>query len=198
MGNQADRAAPGAASWPFGRLILVKHGKPQIVEAEPRSSWPLSEEGRVAARALAAKLADLTPSRLFASPEIKAADTAREMGRLLDLAVEIVPDLGEHRADDKPFGTQAAFEADVARLFAEPAALVMGEETGDAAYARFDAAMARIAPRVGETALAVSHGRIITLWLSRRLGVEPMAFWKRLGLATAVVVTAQGHGIVDP
>ena len=198
MGDQADRPAPGDFAWPFGRLILVKHGKPQIVEDQPRSGWRLSGEGRVAAGALAAKLADLAPGRLYASPEIKAADTAREIGRVLDLPVEIVPDLGEHRADDKPFGAQAAFEADVARLFAEPQALVMGEETGAAAYARFDAAMTRIAPRAGEAALAVSHGRIITLWLSRRIGVEPMAFWKGLGLASAVVVTAEGYRIIDP
>ena len=197
MGDQADRA-PGAGPWLDGRLILVKHGRPKIVEDQPRSSWRLSDEGRAQAESLARKLAPLGPARLFASDEIKATDTARAMGAVLGLAVEIDPGLCEHRADDKPFGTQAAFEADVARLFAEPGALGMGEETGDAARDRFAAALGRMEGGRDATRVVVSHGRIITLWLSRRLGFEPMAFWKRLGLACAVVVTADGYEVVEP
>ena len=198
MGDQAYRPPGGHPDGPFGRLILVKHGKPEIVEDQPRWGWRLSEEGRIAARKLASRLAHFTPTHLFASPEIKATDTAREIGTVLGLTVEIDAGFGEHRADDQPFGTQAAFEADVARLFAEPESVVMGEETGAAAYARFDEAMARIIDASDATRVVVSHGRIITLWLSRRLGFAPMAFWKRLGLASAVVVTADGYEIVDP
>lgn len=193
MGDQAHRPA----GWSFGRLILVKHGKPEVVEDQPRSSWALSDEGRAKASSLAQKLQAFAPVRLFASAEIKAADTARVMGAVLDLPVTIDAGFGEHRADAKPFGTQAAFEADVARLFADPAVLVMGEETGDAAHDRFDAALSRIAPASAETTVVVAHGRIITLWLSRRLGFEPMPFWRRLGLTSAAVATADGFEIVD-
>ena len=198
MGDQAHRPPGGQPDWPFGRLILVKHGRPEIVEDQPRSGWRLSEAGRIATGKLAAKLAGFSPARVFASPEIKATDTAREIGTVLGLAVEVDAGLAEHRADDQPFGTQAAFEVDVARLFAEPGALVMGEETGDAAHDRFDAAMARISDGADATRVVVSHGRIITLWLSRRLGFAPMAFWKGLGLASAVVATAEGYEIIDP
>ncbi len=197
MGDQAHRPAHAEPGWPFGRLILVKHGKPRIVEDQPRSTWALSDEGRTMAASLAHRLRPFAPTRLFASAEIKATDTARAMGAVLDLTVSVDAGFGEHRADDKPFGTQAAFEAEVARLFAEPSALVMGEETGDAAHDRFDAAIARAAAGHGETTVVVSHGRIITLWLSRRLGFEPMPFWRRFGLASAAVATAEGLEMVE-
>ena len=116
-----------------GRLILVKHGKPSIEPDRPRSSWALSEEGRAAAVRLAGKLAAYEPTRLLASPEIKATDTARAMGGVLGLDVQVDPDLSEHRADENPFVSAAEFEANVARLFAEPDLLVMGEETGASA-----------------------------------------------------------------
>jgi len=194
MGDQTDRPA---GPLEFGQLILVKHGKPQIVADQPRSSWALSDEGRAQAANLAHRLKAFAPTHLLASTEIKAADTAQAIGVVLGLPVTLDAGFGEHRADHQPFGTQAAFEADVARLFAEPTALVMGEETGDAAHDRFDAALRRICSRPAETPVVVSHGRVITLWLSRRLGLEPMAFWRRLGLASAAVVTEGGVEIVD-
>jgi broad specificity phosphatase PhoE len=185
MGNQADRTARPA-------LILVKHGKPAIEPDRPRSLWALSEEGRAAAVSLAEKLTAYSPGALFSSPEIKAADTARAMGEVLGLGVRIDTDLGEHRADEKPFVSAAEFEANVARLFAEPDTLVMGEETGASARTRFAAAMGRVVSGGAETRIVVAHGRIITLWLSQRKGFEPLPFWKSLGLAHAVLIPADG------
>jgi hypothetical protein len=37
--------------------------------------------------------------------------------------------------------------------------------------------------------VAVAHGRVITLWAQRRLGVDPLPFWRGLALASAVVVS---------
>ncbi|HEY9233594.1 MULTISPECIES: histidine phosphatase family protein [Phenylobacterium] len=191
MGDQARGQAQG-------RLILVKHGRPQIAPDQPRSHWALSPEGRIDARSLARKLGPLAPDRLACSPEPKARDTALAMG--LELGLTPIEDAGfrEQEADHNPFVAQEVFEAQVARMFARPGELVMGEETGDAAQARFGAALGRL--EAATTPIIVAHGRVITLWLSRRLGFEPMPFWKRLGLGTAAVIDIAGGEVdfVDP
>lgn len=184
MGNQADR--------PAGRLIFVKHGQPQIVADQPPSSWTLSPQGRLATIALAERLIAFAPSALWASPETKARETASAMGQVFGLSVGIDAGLAEHHADSSPFTAQDEFERGVERMFSRPEELVMGEETGLAARLRFDAAMARILADGGETKVIVAHGRIITLWLSHRLGFEPMPFWRRLGLTSAAVVSDDG------
>jgi probable phosphoglycerate mutase len=188
MGDQTHRP-PG--------LILVKHGAPNIVPDQPRSSWTLSPEGRDAARRLAAKLAAYDPQALFASTEPKAAETAAVIGHALGLTAVFDDGFGEHRADEKPFGTEAEFRADVARLFAEPDALVMGEETGAAARSRFDTALQR-AGALERTTVVVAHGRVITLWLSARLGLDPLPSWTRLGLAHAVMIRGDSYEFVAP
>lgn len=184
MGNQADR--------PPGRLIFVKHGQPQIVAGQPPSSWALSPEGRLGATALAERLTTFAPSALWASPEPKAHETASAMGQVFGLSVAIDAGLAEHHADSNPFTAQDEFERRVARMFARPEELVMGEESGLAARLRFDGAMARLFADDRETKVIVAHGRIITLWLSHRLGFEPMPFWRRLALTSAAVVSDDG------
>ncbi|MBS0331134.1 MAG: histidine phosphatase family protein [Proteobacteria bacterium] len=181
-----------------GRLILVKHGRPEIEPNLPRSVWWLSEAGREQAGRLAERLAAYAPDALFSSREPKASQTAEVLGARLGLANVVEPGFGEHRADEDPFDSQAGFEAKVARLFARPDEPAMGEETGAAARARFAEALARRGLPGGRTAVVVSHGRIITLWLAPRLGLEPMRFWTRLKPGCAVVVGAEGHELIVP
>lgn len=182
MGNQAHR--------PPGRLILVKHGKPAIVPEIPRSRWTLSDEGRAAATVLAARLAAYDPVALFASPEPKAHDTARAIGKALSLPTVVDADLAEQRADENPFLPPDEIEALIVRALEAPDDLILGEETGAAARARFAEAMVRVGEAGEGTKVVVAHGRIITFWLSRELGFAPVPFWRRLGLTSAVVVEA--------
>lgn len=189
MGNQAHRPA----------LILVKHGKPAIVPDAPRSLWALSDEGQASASRLAGKLARFDPKFLFASPELKAHDTAAAMGEVLGLPVRTDEDLAEHRADHNPFVSAAEIEALIARALRDPDHLIMGEETGAAARARFAAAMERVAAAGEGTKVVVAHGRIISLWLSAELGFDPVPFWRRLGFTSAAVLAEHGDlEIIDP
>lgn len=187
MGNQAHRPA----------LILVKHGQPAIVPEVPRSQWSLSDEGRVSAATLAGKLARFEPRALFASPEIKAHDTAQAMGDVLGLAVRTDEDLAEHRADHNPFVSAAEIEALIERALRDPDHLIMGEETGAAARQRFAAAMERVAAAGEGTKVVVAHGRVISLWLSAELQLDPVPFWRRLAFTSAAVVTEEGFEIID-
>lgn len=189
MGDQAHRPSEGRHP---GRLILVKHGQPAIVPDVPRSQWALSEAGRVAAVALAEKLAAFAPTALFASSEPKARDTAQAMGEILGLPVVCDPDFAEHRADHNPFVSPAEIEALIIRALRAPDALVMGEETGAAARARFDAALDRVITMAG-TPIVVAHGRVISLWLGARLGIDPVPLWRALDFTCAAVLSEDGR-----
>ena len=189
MGDQAHRPS---------RLILVKHGSPRIEPDRPRSQWSLSDQGRADAASLAHKLASFAPDRLVCSPEPKASETARIIGGVLGLEPQLELDLREQEADLNPFVSQAEFERQVAGMFARPDELMLGEETGLAARLRFGRTLERL--REACAPVIVAHGRGITLWLSDRLGIEPMAFWKRLGLGSAAIVSIPAGSIefVDP
>ena len=190
MGNQADRAA--------GRLIFVKHGQPQIVAGQPPSSWMLSPDGRRAATALAERLRVFAPRALWSSPEPKAHETAQAMEEVFGRSLAVDAGLAEHRADRGPFTSQEEFERRVEHMFSRPAELIMGEESGLDARLRFDAALARVGADDDGTTVIVAHGRIITLWLSHRLGFDPMPFWRSLGLASAAVLSQDGLQMVEP
>ena len=66
----------------------------------------------------------------------------------------------------------------------------MGHETADEAHARFAAALGRVLAGypVGNLAI-VSHGTVITLFISRAGGLDPFPFWARLGLPAFAVLT---------
>ena len=191
MGNQADRAAGS-------RLILVKHAMPMVTPGAPPTSWPLSEEGRVAAKALGEKLKAWSPTAIVASYEAKAFDTARAMAEVLGLTTGQDPGLGEHLNETGDFLDREVIEARIELMFAQPDKLVHGEETGDQARERFAAAIARQrrAHPTGTLVLA-AHGRVIALWASRELGIEAMPLWRRLGLPSALVIGGDGYEIVD-
>ena len=63
---------------------------------------------------------------------------------------------------------------------------------------RFAEALARRGLPGGGTPIVVAHGRIITLWLAPRLGLEPLAFWQALKPGCAVVVEADRHELIVP
>ncbi|HWA60321.1 MAG TPA: histidine phosphatase family protein [Caulobacteraceae bacterium] len=172
----------------MSRLILVKHAMPQIDPAVPAKDWRLSDQGWGAATTLAHKLKGFGPGRVVASPEPKATDTGHVIAEAIGWPFEVEPAFAEHSRATVKFGTQAEVEASIRRLFEEPDRLVYGEETADQAHARFAEAIERHLAASSGTLLAACHGTVITLWVSRRYGLDPMPFWKSLALPSAVVI----------
>ncbi len=83
----------------MAQLILIRHGQ-SVANAERRLTWgphePLSARGRDEARERAAQLRDrFDPVALYASPFVRALETARLIGRVLGLEPEVVADLRE-------------------------------------------------------------------------------------------------------
>jgi broad specificity phosphatase PhoE len=170
-------------------LILVRHAAPVIDEAAPPPTWRLSAAGRDAALALAGRLAGFAPTAAVSSQEPKALETAQVIAARLGLAVATDPGLAEHHRPNLPFGSRADFEAGMAGFFASPIQPFFGGESADQAHDRFAAALGRHAAR---PLLVATHGTVLSLYLSRRLGLDPFDLWKSLATPEAFVLDADG------
>jgi broad specificity phosphatase PhoE len=170
-------------------LILIKHSLPEIDPHRPAAEWPLSPGGRARCLALATQVRLYAPTRVFASREPKALETAHIVAEHLDLPCEPADGLHEHDRRNLRWAERDQFEAAVKQFFNQPNELVMGSETADEAHARFAQAVnALIEARPGQTLAIVAHGTVITLFVSRLVGLEPFPLWQRLGLPSFVVL----------
>jgi broad specificity phosphatase PhoE len=180
------------------KLLLVKHSLPEIAPGVPSAQWRLSEEGRRRCDSLSDALAAHSPARVFTSPEPKAAETAHLVGSRLGLAVQVEDGLRENDRTGFRHLPTDQWEAAFARFFARPHAVTIGKESADQAHARFAVAMERVLGQYHEgTTIVVAHGTVITLYVSRAAGLEPLPFWRRLGLPSFVVMSAPELTLLD-
>ena len=151
-------------------LILVRHAMPDLDPQTPPHEWPLGEDGRSAARALAGVLP--AGALLVASTEPKAWQTLEPAGRVdRDLRFaeirRIEPWEGDYRR------LRREYVEGVDHPDWEPRAQVAE---------RFDTAVTEHLGIAGEQPLVVaSHGMAMTVWLTARIGLpDPGAFWAGL------------------
>jgi broad specificity phosphatase PhoE len=172
------------------KLLLVRHSLPVITGDQTASLWQLSDEGRRRCEHLAELLAAHRPGVIVTSTEPKAIETGQIVGERLGIPVETAPNLHEHERPGTDLDTFEQFQAKVARLLEHPGELVFGAETGDQAWERFSTAVGDAMKRhpAGNLAI-VSHGTIMTLFLARVTGIDPVPFWKGLGLPAFVVLS---------
>ena len=180
------------------KLVLVKHSLPEIDPTVAASRWHLSEVGRLRCHSLAERLADYDIGAVVSSMEPKAVETATIVGERLGLAHDIVEGLHEHERDEVGFLPRAEFEGRVADFFARQGALVLGSETGEDAYARFAKASDAVIETYPRGDLAVvTHGTVISLFVSRATGTDPLPLWKRLQLPSLVVLSLPEFHLLD-
>ncbi len=179
-------------------LILVKHAMPEVEPGVPSRDWRLGAAGRAGAARLADRLAAYTPGVIVASAEPKATETARIVADRLGMEMRAVAGLHENDRTGLGWLGKEELEARIARFFAEPDTLVMGNETADTAHARFAAAVGGVgAAHPDETVVVVAHGTVITLSVSRETGIKPYPFWQRLGLPSFVVLSRPALRLLD-
>lgn len=170
-------------------LILIRHANPAIDENKPAHEWPLSDVGRERTRWMAEHLRSIGPDVVVASEEMKAAETGLIVAETLGIPFETAPGLHEHVRPKANWLGREQFEAQVAALFNRPHELVMGSETADEAHARFaDAVHTALDQHPGKTVAIATHGTVMTLYISRLTGIEPVEFWKAIGMPAFTVV----------
>ena len=179
-------------------LILVKHALPLIDPAVPASQWQLSEAGQAGAQVLTQKLATYHPDLIFSSAEPKAIETAHIVATVLDKQVEVVEGLHEHDRRNVGFLEKRKFEASIAQFFDQPDQLTLGTETANQAYHRFSKGVTGIIERYPDkNVVLITHGTVLTLFVSRLAGIEPFPFWKDLDLPSWVVLSQPDLGLVS-
>ena len=172
------------------RLVLVRHSMPETEPDKLASAWRLGEAGRRRAERLASRLGEFNPSVIWSSVEPKAVETAEIVAEAFGVPVEVADGLEEHHRRSVPFfATRVEFEGRVEKLFQRPDQLVLGEETADQARARMAAAIAGVIDAGQTDSIVVTHGTVMTLYAASVAGVQPMSFWRRLGLPSYVVLS---------
>ncbi len=174
------------------KLFLIRHAQPEVTPGVPPRLWPLTVQGHEGAQQLAQHLAGSDqPVRLYASPELKAQETAQRIGHHLNLPIETVAGLREHDREHTPFLGKEAWENTLIAFFSRPTELIFGEESAHQALQRFNAVVEKIvadAPK-GNLAL-VTHGTVLTLFVaSHNPQIDALAFWRSLQLPDLIVLT---------
>lgn len=182
----------------MSRLTLVKHSLPQIESAVPAREWQLSPEGRDRAQSLAKRLSQCDPDVVVTSPEPKATQTGEIIASFLEVPLHEVDGLHEHDRRGVDFLEKSTFDRSIADLFSRPTELVLGNETADAAHTRFSQAIEEVLRKFAQrNVVAVAHGTVISLFVSRISDLDPFALWKRLGLPSWIVLTHPDFAVTD-
>lgn len=183
----------------MGRLFLVRHAKPIIDPTRHHFEWGLDPAGEPLLEQLAGLPHWASAYRVVSSTEPKALKTAEAIVRRHHLpAPEPMAALCELRK-----GSFVSNHAEVvARLFQfpdEPAA--EGWETGSAALARFSEAVTQLIESArGRDLIVVSHGVVLSLYLSRLQGrsrVDP-AEWAAIRMPDYCIVDTGTMRLVQP
>ena len=178
-------------------LILVKHSMPQIREDLPAREWALSDEGIMRAEQLAERLDPYQPQILVSSPEPKALETAGMIARRHQLSLNIFHDLHEHDRSRVPYMPKEEFDKAVREFFTYSDKQLFGNETADKAHERFSNAVHSILYFYKDKRIiVVSHGTVISLFVSRITGGSDYSLWKELGLPGYVVLDMQSKSVI--
>ena len=115
----------------------------------------------------------------------------------LRLEVDIDKELAEHARNATSFLPQAEFQEKIAQMFANPNKLVFGEEAADEALERFSRALERACLNAGgNDFLVVTHGTVLSIYVSRRLGIDVLSLWRSLTMPMAIVISGKEMEII--
>lgn len=178
---------------------MIKHAEPTQDQSRDACDWQLSARGRAKSVELAKALVHYAPSVIYASHEPKAHETATIVADHLDIALHTHPNLNEHDRRDVGYLPKAEFEAKVKVFFRYPKKHIFGNESADETHTRFAIAINTLLARhTHETIAVVTHGTVISLFVSRVCtGINGFELWQKLGLPSFVVLSWQPVQIVN-
>jgi broad specificity phosphatase PhoE len=178
-------------------LILVKHSVPEIDAERPAHTWKLSKEGQLRGQRLAEQLESFEPEIILSSKEPKAKGTAEIVAARLRLNIQTGADLHEHDRSNVPFLSHDVFQLSMREFFQKPDELVFGRETANQAHARFYRVVHSILnEHKNKTVIIVTHGTVISLFVSRLTGSSELELWNKLGLPSFVAMDLHSSTLI--
>ena len=82
-------------------------------------------------------------------------------------------------------------------LFANPDAVVFGNESASSALSRFAKAVDQVVSDASGDVVIVSHGTVMSLFVASRARVNASELWATLGLPSYVSLELPNHRIVE-
>lgn len=176
----------------MSHFILIRHSNPEVHTDRPANSWRLSDLGKARARCLPHILSQYNPAILFSSDEPKAIETSVIVAEALNIPRVTCRGLHEHERIGVGWTSKEQFEIQVSEFFAEPDQLVFGEETASQVLSRFITAVDNLLlDHPDDTVAVVSHGTVMTLFVSYWNEVDPYQFWRSLEMPLIVILSRQ-------
>ncbi|MDO8106409.1 histidine phosphatase family protein [Isoptericola sp. b441] len=183
----------------MGEIVLVRHGETAWSRSGRHTGLtdvPLTELGRRQAADLSARLADLHPDRVVASPLRRASETAELGGLVPEIDERLVEwDYGAYEGLTTPeIRERRGDRWTVFRDGVEP-----GDTPGESleqVAARAAAVLADVAPTVdaGGTVVLVAHGHLLRVLASRWLELPPEAGQRLVLDAASISRLGHEHG----
>lgn len=163
------------------RVVLWRHGQTDLNVAgriQGSQDFPLNETGREQARSVAVELAQLNPAMIVSSPLSRALDTARALGGVTGLDVEVDARLVERCYGEWEGLTREDMVAANPREYAvwraggHPEGL--GVERNSVVADRIQSAVWDAAAKMdGGTLIVVAHGAALRAGVTAMLGMDP-------------------------
>jgi broad specificity phosphatase PhoE len=187
------------------RLLFVRHGESVAnvsneFSIRDQEKHPLTERGRAQVQAVAEKLRDVKFEAVFASPFLRAQQTAEILNTPHGLAIQTTPALSEHHVGDLDGRTDDAAWDEYAQLFAtwivkrDPDARRDGGESFNDMRARFVPFLDEVVQTYGDSdanILLVAHAGIFHAMLPSVLANVDYAFGSQHILGNAALVVAE-------
>lgn len=161
-------------------LVVMRHGRTSWNDAgraQGHADIELDEVGRAQAKAAAAVLALLVPTRIWCSDLARARQTADVLGDVTGLVPEVLPALREYDVGKRTGMTFDEFETAfpdeyAAWLAGDESLTVPGAETTTDVRARLVPAMRSCLDALGrgETGIVVAHGAALRVGVAGLLG----------------------------
>ncbi len=182
------------------RLLLIRHGQTiDNVNGELGTVVPgpaLTDLGREQACAIPAALAGESIEAIYASTMQRTSLTAQPLATALGLEIEVVDGLQEISAgafegrSDKD--SVHAYMGTIVSWWHDSSARVTGGESGDEFFARFTAAIARVAAAHDGTVAVFSHGAALRTWASATSQNIDEAFSRAHDLPNTAMIVLEG------
>lgn len=155
------------------RILLARHGETEwnaIGRLQGHTDIPLNDAGRAQARTLAAQLRGHAIARVFTSDLARA----RETGDIIAGELGLPPPLVEPELRERRFGifeglTRNEIIARYPEAWSQWRQAIAAPEGGEPhadSVARISRALGRLWAQLTDTALVISHGGVMRLWLN--------------------------------
>ncbi len=161
-------------------LLLVRHGLPERVENDDGTPAdpPLSKAGRAQAERVGAWLEAEGIDRIYASPMLRARETAAPLASRLRMQVEIAPGVREYDAEAEAYIPMEELKV---QDFEAWKRLVSGGYAPEVDFLSFFHTVvaeceAIIAANAGRRVAVFCHGGVINAWAAHVLGLVPKLF----------------------